>query len=1502
MYVMAQIETWLKTDLKQIVKVQELDGQLFTADNQANLIGVIVTDQGQPVTLSGNVNGYVIRADGNTVVVSGSIQANKAMIVLPSSCYAKAGPIHIVIKVGNTTIGACTSYVGQSTTGDIVDPGHVVPSLSELLAQIENCRTATTAANTAASNANTKANLADTAASNADTKAALANTAASAANAAAAKIEGMTAEASGLAAGASPTVTVTEVDGHKHMSFGIPKGDPGKDFEIRKTFSSIAAMQAYDPETDTSPRKMRENDFALIDTGNVQDADTGKLYCYEPSTQEVWRYIGDLSGAQGIRGETGPQGPQGPKGETGETGATGPQGPQGEPGDPTELIDDENESSETTYSSEKIEERFSEQDTVINGKAPVIVELATGNPIVLTDGAEGLPVEDMDITFTPMQDLHGYDFPWPGGGGKNKLSIDIDVAEGLNPGFTRNGNTLSRNGVNFTFNDDGTIKVNGTATGNYSYLTLCEATFLSDSPSGTYILNGCPSGGAASTYNIDVAGASGCDTGNGISLTYTGTLTKVAVRIRVTENTTVNNLIFKPMIRLASVTDPTFAPYSNICPIEGRTGLTAWRTGKNLLPNKKYQYSATQVRLGGENSTEAYKKLKAGTYTLSVTGNVNVYCYYSHNSVNTLLGLNGGTLTVTEADEDKSYCFYCYRAGSLSADDVLTWQLELGSAASTYTPYTGDSYPVTFPDGQTVYGGHCNPVTGVLTVDRAMVTFDGTQPNSQFGLSEYPNSNPLRNRISWAGIYTADGGKIGGKYISDTLVGDVEYENVPQIWHVSNSSAVYARMFIGVPPTITTVADWQSYVTQNPISVIYELATPIEIQLDPIAVQTLLGDNTIWSDANGIINLAYRADTKLYNAPATSDEIKGGSVESKAIVPSTQHKSVFYGLAKLAGSDMASSTNPVGEFTDDAKSKIQQMLSVPDTKEKAPVIIDSAEGNPIVLTDGAEGLPVEGMKISFGPVQDLHGYDSPWPGGGGKNIFNIDDVVDGYYISASGVVTAEEGDAYSNKIAVEEGEAYTLSFVKDEATSHNYRIHGYDSSENWVSQIDYISSSAIESRNRTFTIPNDIAYIKISFHKDISNIQVEKGSSQTSYVPYSNTCPIEGWTGVKAWRTGKNILDPGEATSGKGLTLTKNADGSIGIVGTPTGSWIDFGWHDVGIRAGTYMLSLRASIPCSFVLYYYIAGDSTRKYHALVNGQTSKAITFEGEVERVCFGLSSMNTSTAYNFNLAVQIEVGSAASTYTPYTGDSYPVTFPDGQTVYGGTPDAVNGVLTVEWAKTVLNGTEEWKRFTSAESGNNFRFWTEALSDRLYADGINGTQKSNYLIPTSGNVVSGNSAIITGTRQSITFFATNVRAYVYVPDLITEENDVDGWRAYLAQNPLEVAYLLATPYEIQLDPITIQTLLGDNTIWSDANGTIELDYRADTKLFIAKSKTDIRAVIAPIEDGATASQAYSAGKFFFHDGHFCKAKTSIASGAAFTLNTNYEVTTVADELFALN
>ena len=62
-------------------------------------------------------------------------------------------------------------------------------------------------------------------------------------------------------------------------------------------------------------------------------------------------------------------------------------------------------------------------------------------------------------------------------------------------------------------------------------------------------------------------------------------------------------------------------------------------------------------------------------------------------------------------------------------------------------------------------------------------------------------------------------------------------------------------------------------------------------------------------------------------------QIKDGSIRTRLISPLNQHQATFYGLAKIAGHDEKDSTLPVGQYTDEAKTAIQQMLDVPDKSQ-----------------------------------------------------------------------------------------------------------------------------------------------------------------------------------------------------------------------------------------------------------------------------------------------------------------------------------------------------------------------------------------------------------------------------------------------------------------------------------------------------------------------------------------------------------------------------------------
>lgn len=122
-------------------------------------------------------------------------------------------------------------------------------------------------------------------------------------------------------------------------------------------------------------------------------------------------------------------------------------------------------------------------------------------------------------------------------------------------------------GVTFTpVYKDGLLKyvnVNGTNTSsNVSQYFLNQALSFNDNEK--YTLNGCPSGGSGTTFKLDCfySGSSAFnDTGNGVTFTARkGEILKF--RIVVFGGATLNNVKFYPMLRLASITDDTYEPYT----------------------------------------------------------------------------------------------------------------------------------------------------------------------------------------------------------------------------------------------------------------------------------------------------------------------------------------------------------------------------------------------------------------------------------------------------------------------------------------------------------------------------------------------------------------------------------------------------------------------------------------------------------------------------------------------------------------------------------------------------------------------------------------------------------------------------------------------------------------------------------------------------------------------------------------------------------------------------
>lgn len=106
-------EIWYEAELKGLAKVHQLEGRVFESDSNAVKIGFKVKENGEDVTLTGDVTAKVIKPDGTTSTISGSKSGNTAWAVIPS--ISVKGKIGIFLKLTNgtvvTTLGGVEAYV-----------------------------------------------------------------------------------------------------------------------------------------------------------------------------------------------------------------------------------------------------------------------------------------------------------------------------------------------------------------------------------------------------------------------------------------------------------------------------------------------------------------------------------------------------------------------------------------------------------------------------------------------------------------------------------------------------------------------------------------------------------------------------------------------------------------------------------------------------------------------------------------------------------------------------------------------------------------------------------------------------------------------------------------------------------------------------------------------------------------------------------------------------------------------------------------------------------------------------------------------------------------------------------------------------------------------------------------------------------------------------------------------------------------------------------------------
>ena len=389
--------------------------------------------------------------------------------------------------------------------------------------------------------------------------------------------------------------------------------------------------------------------------------------------------------------------------------------------------------------------------------------------------------------------------------------------------------TKTTNGVTFTDNGDGSIMVNGTATSDADFMLLRGPV---QGYSESYFLSGCPTGGSDTTYYISEGFTMSKDTGNGVVL---NNLPSDQVwRIVIKSGTTVNNLVFRPMLNVGTEAKPYSKWFAGL---KNAFFKEIVSTGKNLIPYPYYDKSRVingitytvnsdgSILLNGTATANSsfvlvsnlspIKLDKSENYFLSGCpsgGGFKSYRIFIQNTTYEQGYSDVGKGVVFTTEYTDYYIFIIIEEGVTVNNLVFRPMLNHGTTALPYEPYTSDTLSAATPIELAEYDV-AYPETGETKRNSGKKVFDGTETWEARGS---------------AGDLYRYGAVLANVKTSGACVANLSGEN--------SRASVAGNYFIDtefkVFTNIATVDEWKAHLAEiatagNPLTVIYETAEAI---------------------------------------------------------------------------------------------------------------------------------------------------------------------------------------------------------------------------------------------------------------------------------------------------------------------------------------------------------------------------------------------------------------------------------------------------------------------------------------------------------------------------------------------------------------------------------------------------------------------------------------------------------------------------------------------------
>ncbi len=540
---------------------------------------------------------------------------------------------------------------------------------------------------------------------------------------------------------------------------------------------------------------------------------------------------------------------------------------------------------------------------------------------------------------------------------------------------------------------------------------------------------------------------------------------------------------------------------------------------------------------------------------------------------------------------------------------------------------------------------------------------------------------------------------------------------------------------------------------------------------------------------------------------------------------------------------------------------------------KADGIVDTATGAVASFPDGADNFPMESLKVAIDPVQDLHGYENPWPAGGGKNLIVPTDTT---VVTQEVTIVSSQSDETIKLSGTATGNGGRTRKLTELTTlqAGTYYFSAYGNSAGVA--LNRSDNTVVTWANNSFTLEAETSvYVGVNLSKDATynetiKIALVTGSTApTDWTPYENICPITGWTGMEVYDDPKyggeitwNQLARLESVSipsaSKGITYSYTDGTSVKINGTATGIENRTGWFNLLETAGLpetkighsmFFASKLVSGTINGSLQFMFTGNSGTTRDVGVGFIVKSLAKSSTKQIRVGFNIAENTVCTnaivtLICCDLTEMFGAGNEPSTveefralfpkdYYPYNagektcvsavnGDIHrhvSIEFPqEAGTVYGGTIDVVSGELVVDKASVDL-GTLNWSYHS-----NTAHFYATISSSK--------TTGANFMCSQYAyNGVAETSAMSdkpTGLYRFSNIFRIKDTRFT---DAATFKTAMDG---------VQLVYELATPIIYHLTPTEVRTMLGQNNVWADT-GDSTVEYYADTKRYIDKKIAEL-------------------------------------------------------------